>query len=235
MGDLHDLRDLASWSAAGLGAGFVLVNPLHAADSIAPMQPSPYFPASRRFLNPIYLRVEDVPEVALLPPTVVGAAGAPLRAKNELDEPLDRDAVWAAKRGTLEVAFELRRDPGRQVAFANFVDEQGEALTDFATWSALADIHGLPWCEWPEPFLDPRSREVADFRAAQRDLVDFHCWLQWLCAEQLDGVQRAARVAGMSIGVLHDLAVGVDPAGADAWAWRHVLATGVTLGAPADM
>ena len=30
-GDLHDLADLATWSAGDLGADFVLVNPLHAA------------------------------------------------------------------------------------------------------------------------------------------------------------------------------------------------------------
>ena len=31
-GDLRDLADLASWSARDLGAGFVLINPLHAAE-----------------------------------------------------------------------------------------------------------------------------------------------------------------------------------------------------------
>ena len=31
-GDFHDLADLASWSARDLGADFVLVNPLHAAE-----------------------------------------------------------------------------------------------------------------------------------------------------------------------------------------------------------
>ncbi len=38
----------------------------------------------------------------------------------------------------------------------------------------------------------------------------------------------------MAIGVVHDLAVGVDPEGADAWALQDVLATGVTVGAPPD-
>jgi len=235
MGDLRDLRELAVWSASELGAGFVLVNPLHAAEPTPPMDPSPYFPSSRRFFNPIYLRVEDVPEVASLTRAELASAAEPLRAMNDRDAPLDRDAVWAAKRRVLEGAFVARRDPARQAAFAEFVDAEGEGLVDFATWCALADRHGLPWRAWPAELRDSRSVEVADFRADERELVDFYCWLQWLCAEQLDEVQRAARAAGMALGVLHDLAVGVNPDGADAWAFADVLAAGVSLGAPADM
>ncbi|MGH8891159.1 MAG: 4-alpha-glucanotransferase, partial [Acidothermaceae bacterium] len=235
MGDLHDLGELAAWSGSELGAGFLLVNPLHAAEPTPPMQPSPYFPASRQFLNPVYLRVEDVPEVAALPKSVVEAASAPLRALNGVDAAIERDRVWSAKRRVLEDAFAVRRDPARQAAFAEFADAAGEPLVAFATWCALADRYGLPWREWPEALQDSGSDDVADFRAKERELVDFHCWLQWLSASQLDDVQHAARAAGMAIGVIHDLAVGVNPDGADAWASRDLLADGVSLGAPADM
>ena len=61
MGDLGDLRRLARWSATDLGAGILLINPLHAAAPVLPQQPSPYFPSSRRFQNVLYLRVEEVP------------------------------------------------------------------------------------------------------------------------------------------------------------------------------
>src|SRR5258708_6997640 len=64
IGDLTDLTDLAVWSSAQHGAGFVLVNPLHAAAPTAPMEPSPDLPTSRRFINPLYLRVEAIAEVA---------------------------------------------------------------------------------------------------------------------------------------------------------------------------
>ncbi len=67
IGDLTDLTDLAVWSAAVHGAGFVLVNPLHAAAPTAPMEPSPYLPTSRRFVNPMYLRVEADPRVRRRP------------------------------------------------------------------------------------------------------------------------------------------------------------------------
>ncbi len=67
MGDLTDLEDLAVWSAAEHQADFVLINPLHAAEPVPPIEPSPYLPSSRRFANPLYLRLERIPEYAMAP------------------------------------------------------------------------------------------------------------------------------------------------------------------------
>ncbi len=53
----------AAAAAVGHGADYVLVNPLHAAEPVAPMEPSPYLPTSRRFVNPLYLRPELDPGV----------------------------------------------------------------------------------------------------------------------------------------------------------------------------
>ena len=64
VGDVGDLEDLAVWGGAELGAGFVLVNPLHAAEPAPPMEPSPYLPTTRRFQNPLYLRPEKIGEYA---------------------------------------------------------------------------------------------------------------------------------------------------------------------------
>ncbi len=61
MGDLGDLRRLARWSARELGAGFLLLNPLQSVAPGTPQEPSPYFPSSRLFRNPLYLRIEEVP------------------------------------------------------------------------------------------------------------------------------------------------------------------------------
>ncbi len=236
VGDLADLARLATWSA-GLGAGFVQVNPLHAAAPVAPMEPSPYLPTSRRFANPLYLRVEDVPEHGALPAAdrvEVDGLRAALRERLAGGDAIDRDASWAAKRAALARLHAVPRSAEREAAYAAYREREGSGLTDFATWCALAEQHGGDWREWPEQLRHPRSAAVSDFRAGHETEVDFHRWLQWLTDEQLAATQDAARRAGMALGVVHDLAVGVDPGGADAWVLQDVFAQGVTVGAPPD-
>ena len=100
-GDFRDLADLAIWSGRDLGADFVLVNPLHAAEPLPPVSPSPYLPMSRHYMSPLYLRIEDIPEYAQLSDADrarVEALAAPLRAANTSASLIDRDTVWLAKR-----------------------------------------------------------------------------------------------------------------------------------------
>ncbi|ORB24350.1 4-alpha-glucanotransferase [Mycolicibacterium parafortuitum] len=234
-GDLIDLADLAVWSAARHDAGFVLVNPMHAASPVAPMEPSPYLPTSRRFVNPLYLRVEAVPEF-----TDVRHRGRIRRAQEQVQARadragrIDRDRAWKAKRAALEALYQVPRSAGREIAYQAFLERQGRSLDDFATWCALAERHGSDWHQWPAKFQHPRGEAVAAFVAKHPREVDFHRWLQWLLDEQLSAAQDAAVRAGMELGIMHDLAVGVDPDGADAWALQDVLALGVTAGAPPD-
>ena len=237
LGDLHDLGDLAAWSAERLGAGFVLINPLHAASPVPPMQSSPYLPVTRRFANPIYLRIEDIPEWQRLAGSraeFIEEQAEHLRQLDHTDDLLDRDAVWAVKRAALSAIHVLRRDDVREAAYQAYVESQGPGLRDFATWCAITDIHGHP-SEWPEELGHPGSPAVAAFRDDYEPLVDFHRWMQWLMDSQLASVQGRAVDAGMRLGVMHDLAVGVHPEGADAWALQDVLAPGIGVGAPPDM
>jgi 4-alpha-glucanotransferase len=205
MGDFGDLREFAGW-AAGTGAGLVLLNPLHAIGPNHPVQASPYSPSSRRFANPLYLRVVDTPEYQ--------RADDALRAKVDTLRPddtdlIDYDAVWRAKRGALELLFPLATPA-----------PAGEDLRAFATYCALAERHGSDWRAWP------------DGLAADRRRVDFYAWLQRLCDQQLAAAADSAR--DMPVGIVHDLAVGVDPGGADGWQLGDVLARGVRVGAPPD-
>ncbi|HET9655866.1 MAG TPA: 4-alpha-glucanotransferase [Kineosporiaceae bacterium] len=237
LGDLADLAELADWSARRHGAGFVLVNPMHAAQPVPPMEPSPYLPTSRRFLNPIYLRVEDIREVAYLPATeraVIEWQADEVRALNSSPAELDRDTVWEAKKSALEAVFAAPRSAARQASFEAFCAREGQGLVDFATWCSLAERYGLPTRTWPAHALDPRGPAVEELRRELAARVRFHMWLQWCLDEQAQRAQRAAVEAGMPIGVVHDLAVGVHPDGADAWALSGVLAQGVTVGAPPD-
>jgi 4-alpha-glucanotransferase len=241
MGDLGDLADLAAWSGRALGAGFVQTNPLHAAFPGAPTDPSPYRPSSRRFPDPVYLRVEAVPEFAYLSGRAREEAAELVRQAARLRQGvlsgaalIDRDAVWRLKARALELVREVPLSPGRAAAYAGFTAAQGTALEDHATWYALAEAHGPDWHAWPAGLRDPRSPQVARERSRLRARVDHHAWLTWLTDAQLGAAQQAAREAGMPVGVVHDLAVGVHPAGSDAWSMQDVLAAGMSVGAPPD-
>ena len=69
---------------------------------------------------------------------------------------------------------------------------------------------------------------MAAYGRAHADRVRFHQWLQWLVDLQLESASTAG------VAVMHDLAVGVDPGGADAWLWQDVFALDMAVGAPPD-
>jgi 4-alpha-glucanotransferase len=236
-GDLRDLADLAAWSGRELGADFVLVNPLHAAEPVSPISPSPYLAMTRHHISPLYLRIEDIPEYARLGASDrsrIDALAAPLRGASTSAALIDRDAVWAAKRAALEIVRTVRLSPDRRAEFDAFRAGERGAVDDWAVWCAIAELHGPDWRTWPAALADRRSAEVAALRRTLADRVDFHAWVQWLATGQAAAAQLAARQAGMTIGIINDLAVGAHPGGADAWARQDVIVPGFSVGAPPD-
>jgi 4-alpha-glucanotransferase len=237
IGDFADLADLAAVASAE-GAAFVLVNPLHAAEPRPPVEDSPYLPTTRRFFNPLYIRVEDIPEYAYLDPgslADIERLASRLHAANHNAELLDRNSSYETKLAALEQVFRVQRGPARSHQFSEFCRQHGQGLDDFALWCALSASLGPSAPEWSEAAASPSTGYCATQRAALADRIEFYRWLQWICDQQLELAQDAARRAGMELGVVHDLAVGVKLDGADAWTLSGVLAQGVTVGAPPDM
>jgi 4-alpha-glucanotransferase len=220
MGDLADLRHLAAWTSE-LGGGMVLLNPLHGVAPAPKQQPSPYYPASRRWRNPIYLRVEDVPGASSVDLSPFAVEGRALDA----DRRIDRDRVWRLKREALARIWDAT---GPTPDFERWATDQGTALDGWATWAALSDVVGPNWQEWPEELRRPDGPAVVEWAASHGHDVRFQAWLQWLIELQLG----AAAAAGPAL--VTDLAIGADPAGADGWQWQDVIAWGVSVGAPPD-
>jgi 4-alpha-glucanotransferase len=222
MGDFADLRELGRWSRREFHAGILLVNPLQATSPLVPQEPSPYYPGSRRYLNPLYLRIEEIPGAAELKLDLARlAAGG--RELNR-DAHLDRDAVFKLKKEALALLW--AHFPGDS-RFERFRREEGEPLAQFAAFSALVEHHGCGWHQWPEDHRDPKSPAVARFVNDHPERIHFYQWLQWLLDNQL-------AQAADEIPLMQDLPIGVDPDGADAWAWQDIFAAGVAVGGPPD-
>ncbi|MFT4109786.1 4-alpha-glucanotransferase [Propionicimonas sp.] len=237
FGDLLDLADLSTWSATQQFASYVLVNPLHAAQPVPPIEASPYLPTSRRYVNPLYIRPEQIPEYAELDERSRNrVAQLKARLKKELaTEPLiSRDQVWVAKIDALRVVYDHGLRPARRMAFNDFLRREGRSLTQFATWSALVSRFGGDWRDWPAELRRPSSPTVALFAEQHVDQIIFYAWLQWIADNQLRAAQSAAKDAGMRIGIMNDLAVGVGGSSAEAWTYGNLFADRIGVGAPPD-
>ncbi|RTL62212.1 MAG: 4-alpha-glucanotransferase [Hyphomicrobiales bacterium] len=220
IGDFEDLARLCEFGAT-LGADFVGTNPLHALFTADPERASPYSPSSRRFLNPLYIALDPL-----------SVPIAPQRQR------IDYTEAWRQKKKVLELLFAKREaaDPG----FIRFQEQQDDALFAFATFEALSEAmvaegHGSGWHQWPEAYRDCRSSAVRDYCEAHRERVEFHAWMQWLAASQLEQAQQRARAAGMRIGLYLDLAVGVAPDGMETWWDPDLVVGGARIGAPPDL
>jgi 4-alpha-glucanotransferase len=221
IGDFADLRRFADWSHTK-DAGILLVNPLHAVNPVLPQQASPYYPSTRRYRNPLYLRVEEVPGWAEAGIEIERLA----RMGRELnsDRLIDRDAVFRLKMEALELLW--TRFVGTS-EFDRYCAREGQDLESFATFCTLAEQHATGWMEWPSAFRHPGSDAVREFAKRNVQRVRFHMWVQWLIEEQLSR-------ASASVGVMQDLPIGVDPGGADAWALQDMLSLDMSVGAPPD-
>jgi 4-alpha-glucanotransferase len=218
IGDLGDLHALAAWSAS-VGAAFMVVGPLGAPNPGPMPEPSPYYPSTRRFGNPLYVRVNDGDEEGALDD--LSAAGTALNA-----EPLvDRARVLRIKLEALERAWAGGR--WDRSAFEAWRAEQGEPLRRWTTFAVLTEQLGPGWRSWPEPYRDPASTSVAAVAHEAADRLGFHAWVQWRFDRQLARASAPLRR-------IADMPVGVDPGGFDAWDWQEQLAVSATVGAPPD-
>ena len=258
-GDFGDLGTLVEWVAKDLRAGLIGLNPLHALNNTRPFQVSPYSPTSRLFLNILYLDIEAIPEYQLCESAqqMVRDAGfqRALAALREGEE-VEYEQVHVAKRAVLESLWttfcerhlgkhdpdgqELKPATDRGRAFAQYVAGEGEPLEMFALFQTLTEEmrrqHPLVWAwrEWPEPYRSPRSASTAAFRVTHRARIRFYQYSQWMAAEQLGAVAARARELGMPVGLYHDLALGSDRNGSDAWVYQDVLALDADCGCPPD-
>jgi 4-alpha-glucanotransferase len=221
IGDLADLRRLARW-ARSAGASVVQISPLGAQPPTTPYQACPYYSSSRRFRNTTYLRVEEIEGAEHL-----AAQLAPLKAQAQAlngERLIDHDAVFALKSQALELIFSTAPKPR---GLASWQQRQGRALVDFATFDALAEVHGAAWRSWPSALQSPRARGVVQAREELAERVAFHQWAQF-------HVHRQLARAALEITLIADVPVGFASDGFDAWRWQEELAAGMRVGAPPD-
>ncbi|MEJ1157480.1 glycogen debranching protein GlgX [Prosthecomicrobium sp. N25] len=247
IGDFTTLARLAR-EAGRAGAAVAGLNPMHALFDQDRSRTSPYSPSDRRFLDPIYIDVADLPRGAMGPAVEHAlAVEDPVLRALSAGRAVDYPTVWAAKKRVLSHAFMIfetvsaergrvdGESPPLPLAFEAFVARGGEALRRFALYETIAELRReTDWRRWPAELAHPAAPGIADVATRHATRVRFSMFLQFLADRQLGDAARAARDGGLRLGFYRDLAVGCAPDGAEAWSEQDRLAQGVSVGAPPD-
>ncbi len=229
IGDLAGAAGLAR-AAGARGADAIALSPMHALYAADPDHFGPYAPSSRLFLNPLHAAPELVFD------------RAPKLASAPSDGLIDWPAASSAKYRLLREAFEWFLDSSDWdgplgADFARYRAEHGALLQEHACFEALqaARMPQRDWRQWPSDLRDPRGAAVAFFASSHSDEILYHQFLQWISDRSVATAQRIARDAGMRIGFIADLAVGMDPNGSHSWSRQNDILLGLTIGAPPDL
>ncbi|MBV8614834.1 MAG: 4-alpha-glucanotransferase [Acetobacteraceae bacterium] len=245
VGDAQCVAELAA-SAARLGADMLALSPVHALFPAEPHRFGPYSPSSRLFLNPLHGAPALMFESARVAAAAAQAGAADELARLETLELIDWPAAAHAKLALLRALFAQFSADGDipdalRADFAQFQADGGELLADHARFEAIqaeqvARDPGLgDWRSWASDLRDARGPAVDAFAQAHRREVLFHVFLQWVADRSLAAAQHQARQAGMRIGLVADLAVGMDPTGSHAWSRPGDILNGLSIGAPPDL
>jgi 4-alpha-glucanotransferase len=225
-GSFGDFAALASFAerAGRFGVDAIMASPTHALFGADPGQFGPYSPSTRLFLNPLFADAT--------------LAGGP--ARNEIPtkpELIDWNRAGPEKYRTLRQTFEEFRARGNTAALEAFSRNGGESLLTHAIFEALdARFRAggiLDRRNWPAGFKSPRAASVRAFVRGAAIEIEYQLFLQWLAALSAEAAQKAARRT-MPIGIITDIAVGMDPQGSHAWSAPDDLLRDLHVGAPPD-
>lgn len=239
FGDAGALSEFAS-SAASEGADAVALSPTHSLFSADPSHYAPYSPSSRLFLNPLCADPAIVFGKERVDSARTGGAATQYAL---IDWPHATQMKHALLRRLYEdfTATELLRpDHGLAADFHAFARDGGERLREHALFEALHQYwYGKHkqwnWSEWPVEWRGVHEPQAARFAAEHEEAVQLHVFLQWLADRSFRHVQKVSRDAGMRVGLISDLAVGMSPGGSHAWSRQNDLLLGLNIGAPPDL
>ncbi|MCG3139107.1 MAG: 4-alpha-glucanotransferase [Phycisphaerae bacterium] len=244
VGDFGDLQQLLRWTGEQ-GMSFVGLNPLHALRNTG-MAISPYMPLSRLFRNSIYLDLPAIPEWSRC--SAAREAFDSPEMQQQLhhlrqSELVEYETIAALQRPLLrQLHRTFRQQPvaERAAAYSQYLQKQGEALLHFATFQTLEEYFQRigqaagGWSCWPAEYRQTQSPQIAEFRRAHAEEIDFHCWVQFEIERQLGALATTAKEAGLAVGLYQDLAIGAGPDGSEPWAYPELFLSGAAVGSPPD-
>jgi len=236
IGGIGDIQSVAKWLASA-GQRVLQLLPIN---EMASGQQSPYSAMSAMAIDPIYIRVNDVPEFrALGGETALSAADRASLTEVRQASSVDYPTVRRLKQQALSASFERfrdyewGRDTERARQFKAYIDAERWWIADYALFRALHEREqGRPWTDWPAPLRDrdPNALDAARYELGNEIL--FRQYLQWIADDQWRRARAAAREVGVAL--FGDLPFMVDGDSADVWARQADFRLDSSVGVPPD-
>lgn len=233
-------------NAAKAGADALMLSPSHAlfahdADHFSPYSPSSRFHYNVLLGDPACLFSRE--RLAALRAANPYTDAAPQAPGDLIDWRRASQAHHARMRALHEsfLAVECAQAGNALAAdFHGWVKAGGEALQQHALFECLhgeafaADPFQWHWRSWDTALQSPHSGQCRSFASAHAQDINYHLFLQWMALRSGAWAQAQALEAGMRIGLIGDLAIGVNDGGSHAWSRPADLLRGLSIGAPPD-
>ena len=247
VGDMAGAVALAK-AAAQLKADALALSPTHALFAADPNHFSPYSPSSRLFYNPMHADAAAIfgeAKIAKARSEVADNGTNTHKEPSLIDWRQSSRKKMAVFRHLFEDFFanEISVEPATALAkdFMRFCATHDAALSRHALFEALhasrlkMDQNEWNWQAWPVEWRDPKSPSVRRFAEKNKLEILFHSFLQWLADRSFAAAHQEIRNAGMRIGLIADLAVGMNSSGSAAWSEQKDVLVGLQIGAPPDL
>jgi 4-alpha-glucanotransferase len=231
--------------AAKLGADCLAISPSHAVFGSEPNHYSPYSPSTRLFYNPLYADPSGILPDAMITDVIASAGLAEDMARLEALSLVDWERATPLRQALLRRLFDTLRDPSSSDHAAptdceRAIREASPLLRAHAVFEVLHAHHlrrdggAWHWRDWPADHREAEGPSVEAFAKDHDNEVAYQIFLQWLTGRSYGEAQRACREAGMKVGLIADLAIGMDGAGSHAWSRQSEVLNGLSVGAPPD-
>jgi len=194
---------------------------------------SPYSATSCLALNPVYIRLQELPGAAAR--TKLGKSLARIEKKlkklNSKDQ-VDYPKVRALKLEYLKLYFEHKsKSPQIKKGISAFVKEHRWSF-DFGLFTALNEAYEVPWWLFPKVHRKLTPAKKAQLKKRYAKEILFVQFIQWVCFSQLQKVRIYAEKKRVFL--KGDIPILVGKNSVDVWLHQELFQLTKSVGAPPD-
>ena len=226
VGEFYDLKKMVDW-AASTGQSILQLLPINDTTMLHTWEDSyPYNPNSTFALHPQFLHL---PAVGVKVDEEYKALQAELNALDQIDFERVNNLKFELLRQAYKKTFKKLSATEK---YQKFIQTNSFWLMPYAAFCVLRDQNGTPdFTQW-KGYAKYSKKKVAAFCEANREDIDFWCFVQYHLDLQLSEVCAYAHAKGVIF--KGDLPIGISRTSVDAWLYPELFHMDSQAGAPPD-